>query len=682
MSIHRCTVVLLAAIIVTLTAAAQPGTEPLPAGARLRLGTTKMRDPAQWSGAILTVDGKHLLSPTPAGIVTVDVTTGLPVGAATKSPAGVYSRSEQSADGSRILSVTYTGVVLWDRTSSATLAKVDRRMPYESSPASLSADGKLFAVGGVREDQKKEVPVTAIVWDVEKKEKRTEIAVLQNQSASVALSPDGKRLASWGTHFAQPAPGDRPDPAKDYGRVVQFWDTASGKELARTRIDGFGTPAVAFAHDGNTVALGASAGTVLLIDPLSGTVQRQFFGRSGVGQRIAFSPDGKLIAAASTDTTIQMWQTADGKPVATTEGPLGPLPISVRELRFVAPDRVVVWCQVGAAAVVWEAPSGKLLSPLGGHTGGVMSVTYAAGGKEVLTGGQDGTILRWDAATGKELGEVPIHVPGQTVRSSFGAVAFDPTGTTALVDRFGRGVYDLAGGMQIVFAPSFSDSRSVFAPDARTLLFVPYVPFGMEAPKTIKIPVWDTSTGTKLAELDVPAGELTGVAVTPDRSKLVTALSIRGGKEVQGGLLITGWDLKAGGKKLGEMTEKGGFGTTTLMAAPDNASVLVGTPDERLVQIDVTTGKLVREFETTRQRATATPVFAPDGKTFAVGLGTGFGNTGGSIRIFDAASGKPIRTFKGHTGQVLSLAYSPDGKTLVSGSGDTTALLWDVDAKE
>ena len=212
-----------------------------------------------------------------------------------------------------------------------------------------------------------------------------------------------------------------------------------------------------------------------------------------------------------------------------------------------------------------------------------MSVAFAAGGKEVLTGGQDGAILRWDAATGKELGEVPIHIPGQTSRSTYGSVTFDATGTTALVDRFGRGVYNLASGKQTVFAPGFSDSRSVFAPDARTLLFVPYVPFGMDAPKTIKIPVWDTHSGTKLAELEVPAGELTAVAITPDRTKLVTAFTTRGGKDMQGALLITGWDLKAGGKKLGEITEKAGFGTLVLMAAPDNTTVLLGTPDDRLV---------------------------------------------------------------------------------------------------
>jgi WD40 repeat protein len=669
-------------LLIALAANAQPPGDALPPGAKLRLGTTRMRDAAQWSGAVLSLDGKLLLANTPAGFISVDVSTGLPVGKPSKPPAGLYSKNEISADGTRVLSVTTTGVVLWEPATGKTIAKLDRRMPYDSSVGGLSADSKLIAVGGAREDQKKDSPVTALVWDVEKKEKRAEVTVLQNQSANVALSPDGLRLATWGTHFEQnPAPGGRVDLAKDFARIVQFWDTTTGKETSRIRLDGFGMLVVLFVPDGKSVALGSSSGSVLLVDPQTGNVQRQFFGRMGIGHRIAFSPDGKLLASASSDASIQMWQTTDGKSVAITEGPFGSSPTGVRELRFVGPDRVVAWSQIGAAAVVWEAPSGKLLSTLGGHTGGVMSVVFTAGGKEVLTGGQDGQILRWEAATGKELGEVPIHVPGQTSRTTFGAVTFDAKGTTALVDRFGRGIHDLATGKQLLAIPGYGDSRAVLAPDARTLLFVPYVSFDMDAPKTMKVPVWDVVTGTKLAELDVPAGELIAVTVTPDRSKLITALTTRGGKDKPAALLITGWDLAAGGKKLGEASEKAGFGTVMMMAVPDNISVFVGLPDDRFVQIDATSGKNIREFDASRQRVTAMPVFAPDGRSFAVGLGAGFGNSSGTVRIFDATSGKPIRNFKGHTSLVLCLAYSPDGKTLVSGSADTTALLWDVDSK-
>ena len=64
--------------------------------------------------------------------------------------------------------------------------------------------------------------------------------------------------------------------------------------------------------------------------------------------------------------------------------------------------------------------------------------------------------------------------------------------------------------------------------------------------------------------------------------------------------------------------------------------------------------------------------FSPDGRLLASRAG---GNT---IRLWDVATGQPLRALEGHTFSVLSVAFSPDERTLASGSGDGTVRLWGV----
>lgn len=664
--------------------------EALPKGAILRLGGDRPGGRYAPQFALLPSDFKTFVVPDVNGrLRRFDVGTGRPLDKDPPPPGATPGTGGQvvfSADGKRYIAVRTGILVVRDLANADVIAEIKPPQGFSTvyyggaASAALSANGKVMAQGGQGQNAKAEL----LVWDVDKGTVLHRLSPGHNGPPIPAVSADGKLVASRPANPGYGAPTvdkGEPDPA----RTVTVWDATTGKEVFKGRVTGAGTQAAvpAFSPDGTLLAAGVADGPVDVWDVKQGKAKFALLGRTGQGLRVAFSPDSKTLAAVATDGTIQRWATADGKLVGTTDGPAELQLGAVQGIAFAGNERVVAWGVAGVVPLVWEAPSGKVLTALPEHTAGIKSVAFAAGGKEVVTAGLDGRVIRWDAATGKPLG--PITLRGGRATAGYAGrlvLTLSPDGTQGVSTAYPAVVFDLTTGREEIALPRGGPVNDSFAgaPTADGSKYVTISgPYNGARPATCV--VWDLVGRKKIFETELSAalGASPAAAVSPSGERLVLAWMARdpgAGRQV---VRVAGWELKSG-KKLGEAEDPTATGTLHIAAASETSAVL-SSNSGRLRAFDFEVGRVGEDIETTRPVVGGTAenapvVFNADGTAFFAGVATEQGVYG--VRAYDWPRAKTLHSFAGHRAPVSALTLSPDGKTLAAGAQDGTVILWDV----
>ncbi len=375
---------------------------------------------------------------------------------------------------------------------------------------------------------------------------------------------------------------------------------------------------------------------------------------------VAFSPDGKLLAAAQ-GGRVAFWNPATGRPagkplrrVVRRAGRPSPRRESIHALAFSPDGRRVAtaaWAAKSARVRIWDSASRIPLRSFAVRGREISDITFTPGGKRLAVTStyaehRYAVTLR-DAATGRQLLE---RLPEES------ASRLSPDGrlfTDVVHNHSGIVVREVASGRKLPVIPWQSGSFALSRDGKRVVTST--------APA---LGVWDTETGrlgprfgNQFASFAHP------LYFSADDRLLVSEESDYGCYR-----RTRIWDV-ATGRPYGPTAAHQGV-INCLAFAPDGSRIATGGSDETIRIWDAATGEQRRALEGLRNAPTAL-AFGPDGKTLAAAL------TGECVRQWDVAFGRPLGSLKA-LDRIDWLGYSADGKTLRAGTSSGSVLVWVV----
>lgn len=335
---------------------------------------------------------------------------------------------------------------------------------------------------------------------------------------------------------------------------------------------------------------------------------------------VAFSPDGKLLAAGGVNSHVHLWQVWDSELLsicrgkgrwvwAVTFNPTGEL------LASAGSDGVVHLWEVGKFSRGETATTE--VSPMLGHTDTIFGLAFHPAGQWLASASADHTIRIWDTVC-KETTQI------------------------------------LRGHTATVYAVAFHPQGQLLASASRD--------------HTVRL--WQVTTGHCIEVLGGHQSEVTTLCFSRDGQWLVTA-------SIDNTILV--WRLRVDESvstplaHLHHTIVNDGTEIMALALSPDGETIATNGPHATIRLWRRNEGVLAKTFHGHTENIQAL-TFHPNGKILISG---GWDQ---SVRFWDIATGFPLRTLQGYTNAINELALSPDGQTVVSGNADGTLGLWRASA--
>lgn len=568
------------------------------------------------------------------------------------------------------------GVCLWDMATGKELRQFGKGTHAYS--IAFSPDGKVLACAiDTANGGKSALYETA---------SGREIAELPRGLRSLAYAPDGKTLAAvFGSgsaiHLFDTATGkkQKPEPSSDKEEIsrlvwspdgkklawvcangsIHLWDAIKGKEIGQWKGHDKAIYALAISPDGKTLATSSQDETIRLWNVATHKERCTLQGKYPFGRALAFSRDGRLLASGHGDGTIALWDTAKGKEIRRRQAHV----YTVMSLDFAPDNKTLV---SGAAwecgPRLWNVATGKEVRPFAGHTSVVDRVLFSSDGHSVYSVGRDKKILHWNLADGCE--RLRFQLPFHVAARPFDPYAFSPQGDMVASwshkDDTIR-LWDGKTGRERHTLGKFVNNRNnlrvtmEFSPDGRLLAFA--------GTDDRVVHVWDAVAGVPRIQLKGLEGEVRFLTFSHDGKRVAA-----GATSVRGSLTIALWDVKTGKSPVKFANLEA---VDSLALSPDG-TILASASMEKVPRLwDVTTGHALPSLVDAPRLYPM--VFSPDGKWLA-GADAYWDQ---KIHVWEVITGLEARSFPGHNGGVISVAFASNGRTLVSGGGDSSILMWD-----
>ncbi|MEV5597831.1 helix-turn-helix domain-containing protein [Streptomyces sp. NPDC052496] len=608
----------------------------------------------QPEAAILLAAEAYRLRPSPASRSALLSSQARPFAGRLTGHQGPVNAAAFSPGGQLLAGGSSDGTVrLWDPRTRRPAGTAIRARGTRIRGVAFSPDGRLLAAGAsdgsVRvRDTGRGAPVTTVPG--------------AGPGGEVAFAPAGAGAARPG-----PAGAAREQllAATGPGGSVALWEAPRMRLAARLPGRGGGASGkVAFSPDGRLLARGdgegrvrvwrlpsalaASASGSALPDagrPASPTVLADRSGHGSGVVAVAFSPDSATLAVGGTDRTVTLYDTRD----MTVTGRLTGHNDDINALAFCPDGDTLASASGDGSARLWEVATRRPVAAFAGHSDYVLTVAFSPDGRTLATGSFDRTLTLWHPS-GTALTARPV--------SGRSAVAFAPggrqlaaAGTDGSVQR-----WDVRSRTQL--GPPLRGHRGAvrglaYSRDGRT-----FATAGADG--TVRL--WNAASGAREAVLTGARGAVFAVAFAPGGRWLA-------GASEDGTVRL--WDRARGGSAV--LTEHDDF-VNGVAFSPDGR-LLASASDDRTVRLwDAATRRPVAVLRG-HTGAVWAVAFSADGRVLASA-----GNDR-TVRLWDVRRHRVVGVLRGHTGSVRDIAFAPRGRQLATAGFDGTVRVWDTAAR-